>query len=101
MYVGVTMGTALTHLSYDLRTLQAETVNERGKHLEHKYDLGLALDYWLQITTDTPVEVNTETVVDRYVACVQTYRRTDICTQKGEVGSQNWAQHVLWRQESG
>jgi len=50
-----TMATALTHLGYDLWTLQTEPVNERGKHLEDKEELGLCLDYGLQVATDTPV----------------------------------------------
>ena len=49
------MATALTHLGYDLWTLQTEPVNERGKHLEDKEELGLCLDYGLQVATDTPV----------------------------------------------
>ena len=49
------MATALTHLGYDLWTLQTEPMNERGEHLEDKKELGLSLDYGLQVATDTPV----------------------------------------------
>lgn len=114
------MATALTHLGYDLWTLQTEPMNERGEHLEDKKELGLSLDYGLQVSTDTPVvgqhrentlvpsdwcylsQENTRHTHTTYVLCVyaHTYKRTYVHTQQGEEFPSNWTYHVLWCQES-
>lgn len=64
-----TMAIGLTYLGYDLRTFQAEAMDKRCKHLEHKYELGFTLNHGLHVATDTPVGGKAEQAPCTSVAC--------------------------------